>query len=103
MPQSKRKNGQQLFSPLALAQRIGSLLGRQLSLRIVYLSCITGAVAGLGAVLFSWGLDYVSHLSLHTWAGVEIPHPAGETNVFSSGPVNYRPWIFFFLPVLGGG
>ncbi len=85
-----------------MAQKIGHLMGRQLSLRIVYLSCLTGAFAGLVAVGFGWGLDFVHHMWMGVWAGYEIPHPAGETSAFVLDQVTRRPWVFFCLPILGG-
>jgi len=89
-------------SPLNFALRIGTLVGKRLSLRIVYLSCITGAVAGLFAVLFTVALDYATYLFQEVWAGSEVLRPAGETSLFHATDYQYSPWLFFVLPILGG-
>lgn len=99
MPTNKRSRS---HSPLNFALRIGTLVGRRLSLRIIYLSCITGLVSGFVAVLFTVGLDFVAYLFQELWAGKEVLRPQGEPSLFQADHLQFSPWIFFLLPILGG-
>ena len=78
MTKTKKENGSG-FSPLGFAVRLGSLVGKRLSFRIIYLSCFTGAAAGLVAVAFTYGLDFAAHYLQEVWAGYAVSLPAGDT------------------------
>ncbi|TGM53560.1 chloride channel protein [Leptospira adleri] len=79
--------------------------------RSLYFYCIlTGIVSGLGAYLFSRLLAVSEYLFLDRAAGLALPRASGEFLIESKDTVNwgipftdeYRPWLVFFLPILGG-
>ncbi|TGL92142.1 chloride channel protein [Leptospira barantonii] len=79
--------------------------------RSLYFYCIlTGIVSGLGAFLFSRILAVCEYLFLDRAAGLSLPHASGEFLIDSNDAIHwgipfsdeYRPWILFFLPVVGG-
>ncbi|XDD50141.1 chloride channel protein [Leptospira sp. WS92.C1] len=90
-----------------LKQPIFRIRGR----RSLYFYCIlTGIVSGLGAFLFSRILAFSEYLLLDRAAGLSLPHPSGEFLIESQDVLHwgipfsdeYRPWLVFLLPVLGG-
>lgn len=79
--------------------------------RSLYFYCIlTGIVSGLGAFVFSRILAVCEYLFLDRAAGLSLPHASGEFLIDSNDAVHwgipfsdeYRPWILFFLPIVGG-
>jgi CIC family chloride channel protein len=71
--------------------------------RTIYLCAILiGVLSGLGAVLFSELLHAAVHVTMHTWARLEIPQSLGEaTQVLPpAGPP--RRWLLVLMPVVGG-
>ncbi|PJZ56223.1 chloride channel protein [Leptospira barantonii] len=79
--------------------------------RSLYFYCIlTGIVSGLGAFVFSRILAVCEYLFLDRAAGLSLPHASGEFLIDSNDAIHwgipfsdeYRPWILFFLPVVGG-
>ncbi len=90
------------LAPFGALYQFGSLIGKQLTQRIIYLSCATGAVAGLVAVAFSYGLDFALHINFERLAGHDVLRPAGEISFFSVETLTTRPWVFFLLPIFGG-
>ncbi|MEZ4293312.1 MAG: chloride channel protein, partial [Myxococcota bacterium] len=71
--------------------------------RTIYLySILIGLLAGLGAVLFDELLRQATHLTMHVWAQLPVPHPSGE-GVAEAAPLGpTRRWVVVLLPVLGG-
>jgi CIC family chloride channel protein len=100
--------------------------------RWVFYGAMVGAVAGLGAAAFFYMLEWGKYLVLELGAGLHLAAPAGERLVeahlglkFLELPlpgqefintaaistrkllaemrgIDYRPWILFFIPALGG-
>ncbi len=66
----------------------------------VALAALIGVIGGLGAVLFSIGLDVATHLLLGVIAGFTPPTPFGEGGSPITGAA--RPWLIP-LVVAGGG
>ncbi len=64
------------------------------------LGVVIGAAAGLGAVVFSWGIDAVTRLALGGVAGYVPPAPVGEGATVLR-PVG-RPWVLPLVLALGG-
>lgn len=60
-----------------------------------------GIVAGFGALLFNFILDFVGHVFVVRAVGYALPQPGGEgTTVLPLDPT--RRWLFFFVPAIGG-
>lgn len=79
--------------------------------RSLYFYCIlTGIVSGLGAFVFSRILAVCEYIFLDRAAGLSLPHASGEFLIDSNDAIHwglpfsdeYRPWILFFLPIMGG-
>jgi CIC family chloride channel protein len=71
--------------------------------RTIYLySILIGLLAGLGALAFDELLSRVAHLTMVTWAQLDVPRPHGDASEFA-GPVGAtRRWLLVVLPILGG-
>jgi len=70
--------------------------------RWVLLGIIIGVVSGLGAAGFFYALQLVKHLTFHELAGYASPSPQGEHLFEISSGFQFRSWIFFLLPLVGG-
>lgn len=71
--------------------------------RTIYLySIVIGILSGLGALAFNELLHAATEITMHGWARVALPEPAGELSnlPIPSGPP--RRWVLFCLPVVGG-
>ena len=88
--------------------RMKKIIGR---LRGIFLENITrwllfgllvGVVSGLGASAFYYLLQTGRHLCFHLLAGYAVPSPAGEQLFEGLAGMNFRPWVFFLLPAMGG-
>lgn len=81
-------------------------LGLEFTSRIYIYSAIVGVISGLGAVLFTYGLEFARFLLKEKLAGFEQLHPDGEVRIDFSylGEVAYdeRLWLLLLLPALGG-
>ena len=70
--------------------------------RWVLLGVMVGVVSGLGAVVFFFALESVTHYAFTTLAHMPVPVPEGE-KLFDEAPVqNPVRWLFFLLPIIGG-
>lgn len=67
------------------------------SLRFLILGVLVGVVSGLAALGFFSGIEYLKHLFLSSWAGLQLPAPAGESLFHGHTPGAHRPWI---VPIL---
>ncbi len=70
--------------------------------RWVFWGIIIGAVSGFGAAGFFYLLQLIKHVTFHTLAGYATPSPQGESLFESAGSLQFRQWVFFFLPLVGG-
>lgn len=70
--------------------------------RTIFLSLLTGLVAGLGAIAIYYSLETGKEILMHGLAGYEYPHPAGEGILIYQDEEKINGWLFFFLPLLGG-
>ena len=73
--------------------------------RIYLLSGVVGLISGLGAVLFSWGLELVSYLCVEVVAGFDQVHAAGghvfDFSFWRAAEGDQRLWLLLLLPGLG--
>ena len=66
----------------------------------LFLSSLLGVVAGLSAIVFTFAIDFVTHLSLGKLVGDLPPSPVGEGN---TGLMPFqRPWILPIVTAIGG-
>ena len=63
---------------------------------------LVGIASGLAASGFYYLLQIARHFCLDVLAGYAAPATAGEQLFESAATLNFRPWIFFLLPVFGG-
>ncbi|MCB1192349.1 MAG: chloride channel protein [Leptospiraceae bacterium] len=71
--------------------------------RYIYLySFIIGIITGLVTVLFSYMLAWADLFTFGTLIGLHQTPPAGEVHFVPTGHHEYKRWVFFFLPALGG-
>lgn len=62
------------------------------AVRWLVLGIIVGILSGMVAVVFFAGIEYFKFLVQNQWAGLSLPHPAGE-HIFHGEPGPYRPWL----------
>ncbi|HEX3869720.1 MAG TPA: chloride channel protein [Pirellulales bacterium] len=70
--------------------------------RLLGLSLVVGVVAGVGAIVFFYGMDFVFHGTLDMWAGYHPEHPRGEPSQFTPHTGALQPWLLIVIPMLGG-
>ncbi|HEX4131022.1 MAG TPA: chloride channel protein [Pirellulales bacterium] len=71
--------------------------------RLLGLALVVGVVAGVGAIVFFVGMDWVFHETLEAWAGYRPHHPGGEPPLFVAHDEHpLRPWLLAVIPALGG-
>lgn len=68
---------------------------------LYFYSLVIGIGSGLGAVAFSHLLGVCEYFFLENLAGLPLSHPRGEYR-FSGIQGDYNPYVFFFLPIIGG-
>jgi CIC family chloride channel protein len=70
--------------------------------RMLWRAALVGAAAGLLGAAFFAGVEYLQRLLLDELAGYTVLRAHGET--FAAGPPsgNFRPWILWILPAIGG-
>jgi len=67
----------------------------------VLLSVPVGIVAGLGALVFGFGLDQTSDLLLVQGAGYVMPQPGAEGGT-AAAHASPRRWLLLLIPAVGG-
>ncbi|MCB2188889.1 MAG: chloride channel protein [Deltaproteobacteria bacterium] len=80
---------------------MASGLGKE-SFRRISLAVLIGLVAGLGAMAFFVGLEWLRWFCLGYLAGAPAPAPDGERLVHLAVHTPYRAWVLFLVPVVGG-
>jgi CIC family chloride channel protein len=70
--------------------------------RLLFLCGLVGVVAGLGAIMFFWMLEFTKHYALGVIAGYYPPGPGGEAPLFSEAAAPFRRWLLLFVPAVGG-
>jgi CIC family chloride channel protein len=70
--------------------------------RLLFLCGLVGVVAGLGAIVFFWMLEFTKHYALGVIAGYYPPGPGGEAPLFSEAAAPFRRWLLLFVPAVGG-
>ncbi len=84
---------------LARERLEGIETGRSLA-KWLGLGLAIGLVAGLGAIVFTWSIDFSTHLFLGTLAGYTPPSALGEGQAKITGAG--RPWLFPIIVAAGG-
>jgi len=84
------------------ASIIRDVLDRHKTLRWVVYSLIIGVVSGLGACAFFVLLEWGKYFCLEYLAGYPVAKPAGEHLVHLEPAAEFRRWVLFLLPVIGG-
>ncbi|GIX41579.1 MAG: chloride channel protein [Leptospiraceae bacterium] len=85
-----------------IKERIDSFLRIRTSFHVYFYSIITGILAGLFAVIFSYALAYFEHFLFSYVIGLELSHPAGEKLFESPITKEYNPFFLFLAPAIGG-
>ncbi len=80
-------------SPVEMARKLG---------RLLFLCGLVGVVAGLGAIVFLWMMEFTRHYALGVMAGYYPPGPGGEEPLFSEAAAPFRRWLLLFVPAVGG-
>jgi CIC family chloride channel protein len=70
--------------------------------RVLFLSSLVGVVAGLGAIVFQYLCQWVSHLVLDGVAGLRMEGPSGERALFHATSAAFRPWLIPLVTTAGG-
>lgn len=71
-----------------------------LNFKWLALGVLVGAITGIGAIGFFYGIEWMSHMLLGGLAGISSPIPAGE-ELFPPHVGPHRPWLLFvFLGVV---
>ncbi len=70
--------------------------------RLMVLSAIVGAVAGLGSVMFYTLLDLSKWFFTEYAIGLHPLPPGGEAPLLAAPAVELRKWMLFIVPTLGG-
>lgn len=80
--------------------RFGSIEAGSTLAKWLGLGLAIGVVAGLGAIVFTWSIDFCTHLFLGNIAGYVPPSALGE----GTQPVMpaLRPWLFPIILTVGG-
>ncbi len=87
-----------------ILKRIQKLIrGRASGLwRLLLLSAVVGAVAGLGAIAFYVMLDAAKYFFMDMLAGYHVPGPGGESSMFPALETPLRRGVLFLVPIIGG-
>lgn len=80
-------------SPVEMARKLG---------RLLFLCGLVGVVAGLGAIVFLWMMEFVRHYAMGVMAGYYPPGPGGEESLFAEAAAPFRRWLLLFIPAVGG-
>ena len=94
----KQKTGMWLIN--RAKQRLGSIETGSALAKWLGLGLAIGVVAGLGAIVFTWSIDFCTHLFLGVGAGYTPPSAAGEGTAKVTEAA--RPWLFPIILTLGG-
>jgi CIC family chloride channel protein len=70
--------------------------------RLLGLALVVGIVAGLGAVVFFFACQLVSHYTLDAVVGYHPHTPEGEAPIFAETDQSFRPWLLLLVPTVGG-
>ncbi len=81
-------------------ERLGSIETGSSLAKWLGLGLAIGVVAGLGAIVFTWSIDFCTHLFLGAGAGYTPPAAAGEGTAKVTPAA--RPWLFPLILTLGG-
>ncbi len=72
------------------------------TIRLMMIAILVGLVSGLGAILFFYGLEWTTHMTMNAWAGMTMKAPPGERMFETAHETAFNPWLYFFLPAIGG-
>ena len=90
----------------ALITHLRERVSIEFTSRIYLYSALVGVISGIGAVLFTYGLELARFVLVEKLAGFRQLHPDGEVRVDFSfwGETVYdeRLWLLLLLPALGG-
>jgi len=90
--------------PLRWLPEIWQLAHRRVqpNAKILLLATIVGVVSGLGAILFYYCCQIVSHYALGMLVGYQPAPPGGEVPIFAETPRPFIPWLLLIVPTVGG-
>ena len=81
-------------------------LGLEYTSRIYIYSILVGVISGLGAIVFTYLLEFVHFLFVEKLAGFRQVHPDGEVHFtfdFMDPPTyDEHLWLLLLLPAIGG-
>jgi len=66
------------------------------------LGTIVGIVSGIGAIIFFWLLQGASFVFMDYIMGWRVEETAGEPALFGHATTEFKRWMFFLVPTLGG-
>jgi len=84
----------------ALTEFLNSLRKHYLT-RLILLSALVGAVAGVGALGFNYVMNVATDFFVGRAVGYQMPTPGGEATPHIPGEAERR-WLFFVVPAVGG-
>jgi len=90
------------MTPLDRLGRVAERFGLNSVARVLILSSLVGVVAGLGAIVFQYLCQGVSHLALDAIAGLRMEGPSGERALFQATRALFRPWLVPVVTTAGG-
>ncbi|HEY4328820.1 MAG TPA: chloride channel protein, partial [Phycisphaerae bacterium] len=90
--------------PLRWLPEIYQLAHRRLrpNIKILLLAILVGIVSGLGAILFYYACQVVTHFTLASIAGYQQSSPGGEISLFPESTRTLIPWLLLVIPTIGG-
>ncbi|MFC1476940.1 chloride channel protein [candidate division KSB1 bacterium] len=72
------------------------------SSKLITLSVLVGLFAGAGSIVFHWLLNVSEYFFQDFLIGYRPYLPAGEHHLFQPSGTDFRPFMFFIIPALGG-
>ncbi len=63
---------------------------------------IIGFLSGIGAIVFTWGIDMCSEFAMGTIAAYNMARPGFEGNGFPDSVGSLQHWLFLIVPAVGG-
>ena len=75
--------------------------GRFETSRNILLAGAVGLVAGIGAIVFHWLCNFITHFTFDGIAGVHAHGPEGESHFFSNGTNELVMWLIILVPTCG--
>jgi CIC family chloride channel protein len=84
----------------SFANLINSLRRHYLT-RLLFLSALVGIAAALGALVFTYVIDFATRIFIGGMVGYTMPLPGAEGPTVMPENAGHQ-WLFFVIPALGG-